>query len=222
MNIWQKIIGIYFQPSQVFEQLKPKTSWWVPLIIIIAVSAAAVMISRPVVVPEILAEMAKNPDIPAEKLAQSQEMAQNPLLSLLGVLVGMPLAWVVIGLVFWGIFSMLGGKSTFSKMFAATAWAGMISIPASLIKVPLMFVMETAKVHTSLALMLPTDMDGTYIFRLLDQLDFFSIWTVVVMALGYSVFTGVKQKKSLWAVFIVWAVWVLVISAFKGMGGMAG
>jgi len=222
MNIWQKITGIYYQPAKVFEQLKPKTLWWVPLIIVLVVSTGAMFISRPIVIPEIMSQMAQNPDIPSESLPQVQERIQNPLYSLLGVLVGMPLAWVAIGLVFWGIFSMLGGKSSFGPMFAATAWASMISIPGSLIKVPLMFIMDTAKVHTSLALLLPTDMDSTYIFRLLAQIDFFTIWTVVVMALGYSAFTGVDRKKSLWAVFIVWVAWALIISAFKGMGGMAG
>jgi hypothetical protein len=222
MNIWQKITGIYYQPSKVFEQLKPKTLWWVPFIILLAVSVAVMFITRPVVVPEIMDQMAKNPDIPAESLPQVQERIQNPLYGLLGVLVGMPLVWVAIGLVFWGIFSMLGGKSSFGPMFAATAWAGMVSIPGSLIKVPLMFAMETAKVHTSLALILPPDMDETYIFRLLAQIDIFTIWTLAVMALGYSVFTGIKQKKSLWAVFIAWSVWALVISAVKGMGNMAG
>ena len=222
MNIWQKIIGIYYRPAEVFEQLKPKTLWWVPLIIVVAVSVAAVWITRPIVMPEILAQISQNPDIPPESLPQIQERIQNPLFSLLNVFLGLPLAWLAVGLVFWGVFSMLGGKSTFGKMFAATVWAWMVSIPGSLVKVPLMFAMETAKVHTSLALLLPTEMDDTYIFRLLAQVDFFTIWTVFVMALGYSIFTGVDRKKSLWAVFIVWAAWVLIISAFKGMGGMTG
>ena len=222
MNIWQKIIGIYYQPSKVFEQLKPKTLWWVPAIILLAVSVSAMFISRPVVVPEIMAKMAQNPNIPAESLPQVQERIQNPLYSLVGVVLGMPFVWLILSLVFWWIFSMLGGKSTFGQMFAATVWSGIIGIPGSLVKLPLMFIMDTAKVHTSLALILPTDMDGTYIFRLLEQLDFFTIWAVAVMALGYSVFTGVNQKKSLWAVFISWAAFILIISAIKGMGGMAG
>ncbi|MBI5805681.1 YIP1 family protein [candidate division TA06 bacterium] len=222
MNIWQKIIGIYYRPEEVFEQLKPKTSWWVPLIIVLAVSAAAVMISRPIVMPEILAEIAKNPDIPAENMAQIQQRIENPIFSLINVVIGLPLAWLAVGLVFWGVFSMLGGKSTFVKMFAATVWAWMVSIPGSLVKVPLMFVMETAKVHTSLALILPLEMEETFLFRLLSQVDIFAVWTLSVMAIGYSAFTGIKQKKSLWAVFITWAVWIVVLSFVKGMTKMAG
>lgn len=222
MNIWQKIIGIYYRPTEVFEQLKPKTLWWVPLIIVVAVSAAAVWITRPIVMPEIMAQMAQNPDIPPESLPQIQEKIQNPLFSLLNVFLGLPLAWLAVGLVFWGVFSMLGGKSTFVKMFAATIWAWMVSIPGSLVKVPLMFVMETAKVHTSLALILPLEMEETFLFRLLSQVDIFAIWTISVMAIGYSAFTGIKQKKSLWAVFITWAVWILILSFVKGMTKMAG
>jgi hypothetical protein len=222
MNVWQNIIGIYHRPAEVFEQLKPKTLWWVPLIIVLVVSAAAVLVSRPIVMPEIMAQIAQNPDIPPENLAQIQERIQNPLFSLLNVFLGLPLAWLAVGLVFWGVFSMLGGKSTFVKMFAATVWAWMVSIPGSLVKVPLMFVMETAKVHTSLALILQPEMEETFFFRLLSQVDIFAIWTLFVMAIGYSAFTGIKQKKSLWAVFITWAVWILVLSLVKGMTKMAG
>jgi hypothetical protein len=98
----------------------------------------------------------------------------------------------------------------------------MVGIPGNLIKVPLMFVMETAKVHTSLALVLPPEMEETFLFRLLSQVDMFAVWTLSVMAIGYSVFTGVKQKKSFWAVFATWAVWILILSFVKGMTKMAG
>ncbi|MDP2807239.1 MAG: YIP1 family protein, partial [bacterium] len=118
--------------------------------------------------------------------------------------------------------SMLGGKSSFAQMLASTVWAWMVSIPGSFIKVPLMFIMDTAKVHTSLALVLPPEMEETFIFRLLSQVDIFAIWTLAVMAIGYSVFTGVKQKKSFWAVFVTWAVWILIFSFVKGMTKMAG
>ena len=222
MNIWQKIIGIYYQPAKVFEHLKPKTLWWVPVIILLTVSVAAMFISRPIVIPEVLAQISQNLDIPPESLPQIQDRVQNPLYGLLGVLVGMPLAWVAVGLVFWGVFSMLGGKSSFVQMFAATVWSAMISLPGSLIRVPLMFIMETAKVHTSLALVLPPEMEETFIFRLLSQVDIFAIWTLAVMAIGYSVFTGVEQKKSFWAVFVTWAVWILILSFVKGMTKMAG
>lgn len=222
MSIWQKITGIYYQPAKVFEQLKTKTLWWVPLILILAVSTGAMFISRPIVIPEIMAQMAQNPDIPVESLPQIQERIQNPLYSLLGVLAGMPLTWVVIGLVFWGIFSMLGGKSSFARMFAATVWSAMVGIPGNLIKVPLMFIMETAKVHTSLALVLPPEMEETFLFRLLSQVDIFAIWTLAVMAIGYSAFTGVNQKKSFWAVFVTWGIWIMILSFVKGMTKMAG
>jgi len=222
MNLWQKITGVYHQPTKVFEQLQPRTMWWVPFMIVLVVSAGAMFISRPIVMPEIMAQLAQKPDIPPENLAQIQERIQNPLFSLLNVFLGLPLAWLAVGLVFWGVFSMLGGKSTFVKMFAATVWAWMVSIPGSLVKVPLMFIMETAKVHTSLALVLPPEMEETFLFRLLSQVDIFAVWTLSVMAIGYSAFTGIKQKKSFWAVFITWAVWILILSAFKGMTKNAG
>lgn len=98
-----------------------------------------------------------------------------------------PVGLLLVTLVFWGLFAMLGGRATFAGMFAASAWAGMIAIPGSLVKVPLMFAQETVKVQTSLALILPPEMEERFVFRLLAQADVFTLWSLYVMAVGFAV-----------------------------------
>lgn len=221
---WGNLIGIYYRPRAVFEDLKPDIKWrWLPpLLIAVLVGVAAYFIIRPVMIPEIMAKIAQNPDIPAEALERIQSRVASPL-GALNVAIFTPAVALLIGLVFWGVFTMLGGRATFGHLFTATAWAMMVNLPSSLVRVPLILAQETLKVQTSLALVLPTEMDERFIYRLLSQVDVFTLWMLFVMATGFSVFTGLDQKKSTAATFAVWGVWALLAAALGGMfkfGGM--
>jgi hypothetical protein len=210
------LLGIYSRPGRVFEVLKEKPSWLVPLLVVVALSVAAMYITRPVVIPEILSEMAKNPDIPPEGLEKAQQMVQNPWLGLIEPVAGTAVKSVLIALAFWGLFAMIGGKSPFKLIFTAVAWSWMVKIPEQIIKVPLILIQETARVHTSLVLVLPVEMEKTFIYRLLAQIDIFNIWMVALLALGCSSFSGVDRKKAQWASFAAWGGWVLLFSWLAG------
>ncbi|MDI6738798.1 MAG: YIP1 family protein [Candidatus Edwardsbacteria bacterium] len=227
MKWWENILGIFYQPSKVFEGMKQKPQWLVPLIVSILVALlVAVIILKPIVFPEQIARLNANPDIPPEAKERAIEQMDGTMAYVFGVgaaAVAQPLSMLAIAVLFWGIFTMLGGKAAFAGMFAVTAWAGLISIPGSIVKVPLMFIQETIKVHTSLALILPHEMEESFVFRLLSQIDVFTLWMLFVMAAGYSVFSGLERKKSYTAVFAVWGVWALIAAALGGMfkfGGM--
>ncbi|MRR08964.1 YIP1 family protein [bacterium] len=221
---WGNLIGIYYQPAKVFEDLKPdiKWRWLAPLLIAVLAGVAAYFIIRPVMIPEIMAKISQNPDIPPEALERIQSRVGSPL-GVINVVIFTPVVALLIGLVFWGIFSMLGGRTTFGHMFTATAWAMMVNLPSSLVRVPLILAQETIKVQTSLALVLPPEMEESFIFRLLAQVDIFTLWMLFVMATGYSVFTGLDRKKSYTAAYGAWGLWALVAAALGGMfkfGGM--
>ncbi|GEM_PF-1007914 len=227
MRWWQNLSGIYYQPTKVFEGMKDRPQWLAPLVIGALVTAlVTVIILRPIVFPEQIARINANPDIPEEAKARAVEQMEGGLPFALGVTaaaVTQPVGLLLVTLVFWGLFAMLGGRATFAGMFAASAWAGMIAIPGSLVKVPLMFAQETVKVQTSLALILPPEMEERFVFRLLAQADVFTLWSLYVMAVGFAVFTGVARKKSLTAVYGAWGIWALAAAALGGMfkfGGM--
>jgi hypothetical protein len=67
-----------------------------------------------------------------------------------------------------------------------------------------------------LALLLPPEAEETFLYRLLAQLDVFAVWSLIIMAAGFSVYAGVKREKAYWATFGLWAVWVLASSALGG------
>jgi hypothetical protein len=221
MKWWQNLSGIFYQPSKVFEGMKEKPQWLLPLIICaLATVLVTVIILKPIVFPEQIARINANPDIPEDAKARAVEQMAGPIPFVIGIVaaaVGQPAAALFIALVFWGTFAMLGGKTKFGGMFAATVWGELISLSSALVKVPLMFIQETTKVHTSLALILPAEMEESFLFRLLAQVDVFALWAAFVMAVGCSVLSGVDKKKSFAVVFSLWGVWVLLAAALGGL-----
>jgi hypothetical protein len=226
MKWWENIIGIYYQPAKVFEGMKQKPQWLLPLIIGVLVTVlVTAIILKPIVFPEQIARINANPDIPDEakqRAVESMNGTASYIFALAAAAASQPLVMLLIATVYWGLLTMMGGRATFAGMFSATAWAGLVAIPGVIVKVPLMFVQETVKVHTSLALILPPEMEESFTFRLLAQVDVFTLWTLFVMAVGYSVFSGLDRKKSATVVFATWGLWALIAAALGGMFKLGG
>ena len=215
------ILGIYYQPDKVFEGMKDKPRWLIPLIVSVVFTLIVTAIILPtIIMPEQIANLARNPDIPAEQVEAMQANMSGPIpliAGLVGNLFMVPIGLLLIGLIFWWIFSMAGHKAKFTEMFTVAVLGSLINIPGAILKVPLMFIKETAKVSTSLGLILPVEMEEGFLVRLLNHIDFFTIWSLVVMAIGFSVFSGAPRKKSYWTVFGCWAVFILILSAVGGL-----
>jgi hypothetical protein len=221
MNWWEKLTGIFYQPAKVFEQEKGKASWWLPLLILVAISIIVFLIIwKPVVMPEQIQKIMANGNIPDEgksKAVEGMSGMMGYVFGLVGIVLGQPAVLLIVALVFWGVLSMMGGRTGFAQTFSVVTYSSLIGVASSAIKVPLMFIQHTAQVHTSLALILPPEMEETFLFRLLGQFDVFTIWTLFLMAIGFSIVAAVDRKKAYTAVFATWGVWVLLVAALGGM-----
>lgn len=218
---WIKpLYEVLYAPARVFAAMAEKPRWLAALLAVVLVTTAVTaVIMKPIVMPEQIERIAKSPDIPEDSRQQVLERMESPMVfwsGIIGAAVSQPVVLLVIALAYWGLFSFLGGKAGFRHMFSAAVHGALVAIPASLVKVPLMFAMGTAKVHASLALALSTDLEGTFLYRLLAQADLFAVWSLIIMAVGFSVYGGVKRNTSYWATFGLWAAWVLANSALGG------
>lgn len=220
MSWWKPLYQVLYAPARVFSAMAEKPRWLAALLAVMLVTAAVTaVIMKPIVMPEQIERIARNPDIPDDSRQQILERMESPMVfwsGLIGALLSQPVVLLITSLAYWGLFSFLGGKGGFRHMFSAAVHGALVSIPASLVKVPLMFAMGTARVHASLALLLSTDAEETFLYRLLAQADLFAIWSLVIMAVGFSVYSGVKRKTSYWATFGLWAAWILASSALGG------
>jgi len=122
-----------------------------PLAIAIVIGVASFFIIKPVMVPEVMANITqRQPDMPAETMEMIRGRVSSPL-GAINVVIFVPVVSLLIALIFWAAFSFTGIKTTFGYMFTVVAWAGMANVAKSFVHVPLIMVQQTLKVHTSLA-----------------------------------------------------------------------
>lgn len=220
MTWWKPLFEVLYTPARVFAAMVERPRWLAALLAVVLVTmAVTAIIMKPIVMPEQIERIARNPDISDEARGQILSRMDSPMVfwsGLIGALVSQPVVLLIIALAYWGLFSFLGGKAGFGHMFSAAVHGALVSIPASIIKVPLMFAMGTAKVHASLALMLSPEAEETFLFRLLAQVDLFAIWSLIIMAVGFSIYSGVKRNTAYYATFGLWIVWILASSAMGG------
>jgi Yip1 domain len=144
-------------------------------------------------------------------------------IGLLGPIIGI----LVVGLVMWGAYSLLGGANTnFGTSFAITAHAFMTGLLSSALFILVLYLKPYGTVDlenpvaTNLAVLLPDDA-AKWLIALLKSIDVFTFWTLILLAIGFATTNPKKLKGSkaftiafsVWAVYVVCRVgWALVFS----------
>ncbi|MCJ7509209.1 MAG: hypothetical protein MUO85_10880, partial [candidate division Zixibacteria bacterium] len=112
---------------------------------------------------------------------------------------------------------MFAQAGSFIKVLALTSHIGLIAIPEMLIKTPLILIKKSLAVYTSLAAILPVDMQGGMLFRFLNNLDIFVIWKVILFSMGLAIVTQIPIKKSSWMVIYLWITWIILSTLLGGL-----
>lgn len=219
-----RIFNIFFEPRKVFENLKIKPKWLIPFIIISIIGITSFYYTYPFIMKQQIARIEESERIPdAQKemiIERMSEMEHPPVWQLGFAPIGTLIYFLIIaGILFFVGNVLLGGDSSYGRVLSVFAYSSLIAIPAAIIKIPLVFMRETAEIQTSLALLLSPDMKESFIYRFLAQIDIFTIWTMILVSLGMAVMYNFTLRKSATTVFVLWLLWVLVSSALAGILG---
>jgi hypothetical protein len=94
-----------------------------------------------------------------------------------------------------------------------------VSLPAVIIKLPLMLVKKNLHVQTSLAAAMPSGTDESVPFKILAHFDIFTIWQIALISIGFSAVYKFNVKKSASMVIGFWALWVIISMGFTALFG---
>jgi hypothetical protein len=219
-----RIFGVFFSPKSTFEDIARKPSWLLPIILLTILSiGVSVAINQRVDWREFMAQqIEKSPA--AGSLSAEQKEARieggakiTPIFTYCIGAFGPIVFTLLVGLVMWGAYSLVAGISTnFTTAMGITAHAfltGLISSPLFILilylKAPGTVDMENP-VATNLGAILPEDA-AKWLLALCKSLDVFTIWTLILLAIGFAAVSPKKLKggKSYTIAFGVWAVMVL-------------
>ena len=206
-------------PTTLFEDLRERPRWWLPFVIFLVGAALVAILPRLLLPTDVLLDAIRQNlpgpvEMPGEEMIQRMQSPVMLVFSGLGGALFAGVSMVLTALFFWALFSITGEKCSFSKSFAVVSYSGLIKVLGMALVVVLMVILQKREVYTSLAL-LPFLEQGTFLYRLAAQIDFFTVWRVIIMGLGFSVVADVPKVKSYLSVIIPWILLSLGMAALR-------
>jgi hypothetical protein len=110
-------------------------------------------------------------------------------------------------------------SAKFQKRLSVSSYSALISVLGGVVGAATMIAKKSLEVSLSIGLFFPFLEKSNFLFRLLSQMNFFTIWSLVVFGIGLSVVGKMSAKRSWLLVFALWVV-VIVLAAFLGALGM--
>jgi hypothetical protein len=236
------IAGVFTDPKGTFGEIagvmelphptdpsktKDGSKWWIPFVIALVVSTAIGAYTVPrIVMPEQM-ETARETMIERgmseAEIDQAMEMstAVGGVVGVVGVVVVTLIIFFIAAGLTHLFAKMVGGKGRFRHARAVTAYAMMITVLGSLVKLPMMIRQKTMHVSTGPAILLgdvePTDK----LFRFLQSgFDIFVLWSLVVTLFGLALLYRLSMGKAAVAVVLLWVIFT-ALGTFGG-GGFGG
>lgn len=234
MNEFSRLLGVFFEPKKTFEDIAERPGWLVPMLILIASSIVVLYLFSTHVgwEPYLHRLMDNNPRIQRLDPQQRQRVINTqlrlaPTLSYVGVILGTPVGLLVIAGIATGIIrGLLGIPIRFAQAFAATNYASIprviyagLSAVVLFLKNPEDFDLQNAFASNPGAFMDP-EKSSRFLYSLAGSLDVFSIWVILLMAVGLKAAGGKRLSYggALFSVVLPWAVYVLIRAGLTAAG----
>ena len=237
MSEGSRLLGVFFEPGKTFADIAERPRWLVPLLIGILSAVLLIYLFNRHVGWESSLERAMDNNRFVQQLTPEQrqtafdrQLRLLPVFSYLGAILGFPITLLLAaGLATVIIRGLLGTPIRFVQAFAAMAYAFLprviyagLSISVMFLKNPDEFDLQNAFASNPGAFMDPQK-SSRFLYTVASQLDVFSIWVILLMAVGLKAAGGKRLSfgGALFAVVLPWAVYVLIRGgvAAAGLGG---
>ena len=218
-----RVLGVLFSPGKTFEDIVKKPSWMLPIVLTTILSiAVSFSIDQRINWREFMSQqIEKSPRAAQMSSEQKQQQIEggakfSPVFTYCIGLLGPILAALVVSLVMWGAYSLLGGASTnFGTAFSITSHAFLTGLISSPLFILILYLKPygTADLENpiaaNLAAFLPDD-SAKWLVALCKSFDIFTFWTLILLAIGFAAVNPKKLKgsKTYTIAFGVWAAFV--------------
>jgi hypothetical protein len=220
-----RIIGVFFSPKPTFEDIARKPSWLLPIVIstILSIIAMVALNQRMNWRDYVSQQIEKNPRSAQLSAEQKQQQIDGgakftPIILYVAGVIGPMISVLIVGGVMMLVYNLLAGASaTFSQSLSIVAHAflvGVISTPLFLLVVflkPFGTIDVENPLASNLAAFLPDDA-AKWLVALCKSIDIFSIWILILIAIGFAAVNPRKLQgaKPFVIVFSVWGAFVVI------------
>ncbi len=223
-TVLQRILGIVLTPRATFKALSRSIGLWdllAPLLILLVVSLGSQVLVGPLTIEDQRQQVLQNQNLPDEQRDIMLERLDGTAAIRPGALIFgrvATIAWyAILGgvIMFFGSF-VLGGQASYKEALAVVLYATLVYVIEMAVKIPLILQTGSTRVSTSMALLLPASLGGTLIYRFFNNLDFFAIWKVLLVALGVALVFKVDEKKARMVLVGAWALVMFLAALVMG------
>jgi len=219
-----RVLSVLFTPGETFESIGERPTWVVPLLVLLLLGGAVGFLVQVKTDPEeaVRAQMSKmKVEVPPEQVdkmirdAENRTTGKKLALTAVGVVVSTAVYFLV-AFLFWASFRLFGSEIDYLRSLAVTVHGYMPLAVAALLNLPLMLARDTISFEeatsggvllSSLAALAPEDASSV-LKAFLNSLDLFSIWAMVLLALGYRIVARVSTAVSAGIVVLLWLIYV--------------
>lgn len=228
-----RLIGVLVSPGKTFRSIAEMPTWLVPFLVLMALSLMVGWFLFSRVDPEEMVryQLGKFADqMPAEDVDKMIHDAENMTTGkrLLQTAIGLPVAalsYAALAAVFLVAFKLLGSEMTFKQSLSTYLYGTTPLAVAALINLPLILIRDTISpeemmgggVLVASPSILASEETSAVIRSLLGSLNFFTLWTLALLILGYRTVARVSTAAASGAVITLWLLWVAGKAGFAAL-----
>jgi hypothetical protein len=203
LNPIKRVFGVFFSPKATFQDIVRKPTWVAPMAVLIVISIAlSVSLARHVDWIEVSKDQIAKSKFASRQIDQltddqkavayQQAAQRSKIIRYVRGFVGWPMLLLISGAIYFGVFKLIGGaRVNFVTAFAITAFADLPVGLKELISIPVVFLKDPASIDpdnflaSNPAAIFANDLAPWQLVPL-AFLDIFSIWALLLVAIGFS------------------------------------
>jgi hypothetical protein len=225
---FERLAGVLFSPAETFEDIARKPNFVVPLVLILLIS----FVSTIILVPKIdfvesfrqqMEQQNKNMSPQDVERAAKMGAAFGKVMAYTGPIWGIAIL-VIIAAILMLAFRLFGGEGTFAQSFAVTLYAWIPMCLNSIVTTIVAFSRESidptqmqtlVKSNPAFLVEMKTN---PMLYSLLTSLDIFTIWTLILLTIGFAAVSRFSKAKSAVIIVSLWLATVVVKLGFAALG----
>ena len=225
MNVLARIGNVFFSPSKTFSSIKEEGCKWtdyiIPILLLLAMSITFLALASDAIQSiqvEAIQKMEQYSDAQKEQIINQMNSPIATTFKYVGGVLQVMIGLLISALVMWIVGNFIGGgEQKFGTLFVTALYVQMLTIPESIIKLFLVLQKETMMVHIGFGSLLNNPDNSSFLVQMINQLEFFSIWRIILWVIAFKVLYKYTTKKS--SILVV-TVMILGMLLMAGLGVM--
>lgn len=230
MSFLARVVGVFIEPGETFEDIARHPGWISPLILLILLSMAVVetmltKIGMSQIVMQSLKASGRAANMDPAQLSQAVQKGAPVGAVVIQIMAafGVPIFLLIVAgfglLVLNGFF---GGKAKFKEIFSVTCYADMPAILGCIMAIAVMFFEDPSAFNprspapTNLGFFLNPMTTSRAVMALANSLDVIIIWFLVLLGIGLSRVSRNKVKTGS-ILMVYFGAWALIVIAKVGI-----